>query len=340
MHCGASLRPQNSTSPFACPHVRCRRRIGEGLDGPFAAPYPAGMYELHFVVPPELAGRRLSSVALSILRLSQSQLRRLKFQEGLYVNDALQHSDYRVCAGDRLRLVFRREGKGQTAPSDQPLAVVYEDEDLLVVDKPAPLPSLHAKRSGETLENRVFSYLGTPPGFVYRPINRLDKGTSGLMLIAKNAHAQQLIQRQLRSGGFGREYIALCCGRPPEQAGSIALPIGRVSGIKRGVMEGGKPALTDYRLLVQEGGLSLLGLRLHTGRTHQIRVHLSHIGCPILGDFLYGSEDARLPRRFALHACALGFRHPFTGEALRFCSAPPKEMQVLMSNPPFSSDGW
>ena len=300
------------------------------LDSALKEPYALPMHEINLTVTPELAGRSLKSLALGLLKLSYTQLKKLKFHQGLLVDGIPRRSDYCLQAGERLRLVFLDGPMPAIAPGNAPLKPVFEDEELLVVDKPAPLPSVASRQGGETLENRVFSYLGKPADFIYRPVNRLDKGTSGLMLIAKNAHIQHRMQRLLHTDDFHRAYLAIVQGAPKEARGVIDLPIGHGPGIRRVVSPDGKAARTDYELLRQGDKLSLLKLRLHTGRTHQIRVHLAYCGCPVLGDFLYGSEDARLPGRFALHAYLLRFTHPMSGETLSFELPLPADMQGIM----------
>ena len=166
---------------------------------------------------------------------------------------------------------------------------------------------------------------GCPEGFVYRPVNRLDKGTSGLMLIAKTPHAQHLMQRQLHTPAFRRRYLALADGIPAAREGTIDLPIAKAPGatVKREVSPEGKPSVTRYRVLEERDGGALMLLELATGRTHQIRVHLAAIGCPVRGDFLYGEErPEEFPGCFALHSAMVELRHPLTGETLRLTSLP------------------
>ena len=203
-----------------------------------------------------------------------------------------------------------------------------------MIDKPAPLPSSSSqKKEGPTLENALYAYAGSPEGFVYRPVNRLDKGTSGLMLAARTAHAQHLLQRLLHGSEFIREYLAVVEGAPPRDRGVIDLPIGKADGatIRREVRADGKPARTYYRVLETRGDRSLLRLRLETGRTHQIRVHLSALGCPVAGDFLYGTELDDLPGRFALHSALVRLRHPVTGEWIERESPLPSALSALLS---------
>jgi 23S rRNA pseudouridine1911/1915/1917 synthase len=221
-------------------------------------------------------------------------------------------------------------------PHPIPLTVAYEDDDLLVIDKPAPLPSVRSPRqAGMTLENAVCAYLGAPEGFQYRPVNRLDKGTSGLMAVARSAHAQQYLQKRLHTGAFTREYLAVCDGIPPEREGEIDAPIIKADGptIRRVISGQGKPARTHYRVERTCGGRSLIRLRLDTGRTHQIRVHLASIGCPVTGDFLYGTEHPLLPRRFALHSALLTLETP-RQKNIRLESAPPDVFEELLCNQP------
>ena len=160
---------------------------------------------------------------------------------------------------------------------------------------------------------------------VYRPVNRLDKGTSGLMVVAKDGHVQDLLQRRLHSDAFLREYLALTEGVPDPPEGVIDAPVGKTdaASVKREVRPDGKPARTRYRVEEIRGSRALVRLRLETGRTHQIRVHLAHIGCPVCGDFLYGTElPEEFPRRFALHSAFLSFLHPVSGRPVRLESIP------------------
>ncbi|MDD3920080.1 MAG: RluA family pseudouridine synthase [Eubacteriales bacterium] len=251
-------------------------------------------------------GLPIRRLALERLHMSYGQFKSAKFGGALLLDGQPVHADRRVAAGQRLEICLPETVGRACRPSDERLSVAYEDEDLLIVDKPAPLPAVPSRRRDmPTLENIVYSYLGCPADFCYRPVNRLDKGTSGLMVVARHAHAQQFLQAELHTDKFIREYLAVCDGYPPRTEGIINLPIAKEDGatIRRVIDENGKPACTYYRLLQTGAGRSLLRLRLATGRTHQIRVHLKAIGCPVTGDFLYGREHMALPNRFALHSC-------------------------------------
>ena len=288
------------------------------------------MHELSVMISSGLAGRSVKSVALGQLKVSYGQLKRMKFSDHILVDGIPRHTDYILRAGECLRLCFPVETGPRVGAGSEALNVVWEDPDILIIDKPAPLPSVASRQGGETLENRVFSYLDCPEDFVYRPVNRLDKGTSGLMMAAKNAHIQQRMQRMLHTDGFIREYLAVVDGRPGVEKGVIDLPIGHGPGIKRVIDAAGRPAFTEYEVLKAGERRSLLRLKLHTGRTHQIRVHLAALGCPVAGDFLYGQEDERLPGRFALHSYRLCFCHPLSGEWVEARSPMPANLQEMV----------
>ena len=288
------------------------------------------MHELSVMISSGLAGRNVKSVALGQLKVSYGQLKRMKFSDHILVDGIPRHTDYILRAGECLRLCFPVETGPRVGAGSEALHVVWEDPDILIIDKPAPLPSVASRQGGETLENRVFSYLDCPEDFIYRPVNRLDKGTSGLMMAAKNAHIQQRMQRLLHTDGFIREYLAVVDGRPGEEKGVIDLPIGHGPGIRRVIDAAGRPAFTEYEVLKTGESRSLLRLKLHTGRTHQIRVHLAALGCPVAGDFLYGQEDERLPGRFALHSYRLCFCHPLSGEWVEARSPMPANLQEMV----------
>ncbi len=290
------------------------------------------MQEISLIIAAGDEGLPIRRIALERLHMSYGQFKRAKFYGALLLDGQPVHADRRVLAGQRLVIRLPQREGGPCEPSALRLNIAYEDGDLLVVDKPAPLPSVSSrKRDMETLENAVYSYLGCPEGFLYRPVNRLDKGTSGLMVVAKNAHAQQYLQAQLHTERFVREYLAVCEGMPPAPEGLIDLPIAKedAATVRRIVCGQGKPARTHYRVLETGAGRSLLMLTLDTGRTHQIRVHLQAVGCPVTGDFLYGREHMALPNRFALHSCYVSFVAP--GEkVVQARSALPRELRVLL----------
>lgn len=291
------------------------------------------MREIACIVTPEDDGRKLGAVLRARLHLSNRQISRLKFCGGIFLEDACVHTGVFVRTGQRVSVRLEDHGP-ETVPYALPLRVLYQDEDVLVVDKAAPLPSISSvHQMTQTLENAVFAYLGCPEGFIYRPVSRLDKGTSGLMPIALNAHAHDRMQRMLHTPDYVREYLAVTEGAPVEKSGVIDRPIGLRGGVKRCIDPEGRRAVTHYRVLKEQNGRALMRLRLETGRTHQIRVHLESLGCPVAGDYLYGTELAALPGRFALHAAYLSFLHPVTGERLSFESPLPPLLNALLEQP-------
>ena len=278
------------------------------------------------------AGRKIKYFVRGELGVSHQQFNALKVREGLIVNGAPVHANYALCAGDRVEVRLPERAETAVVPDEAPVALVYEDEDLYIVDKPAPLACQASERQPErALENRLAYHFGE--GFVFRPVNRLDKGTSGLMAAAKNAHAYQRLQRQLHTDAFVREYLAVVEGVPPEKEGTIDLPIAKIdaASIRRVIdFERGKTAVTHYRVERRGERRALLRLRLETGRTHQIRVHLSAMGCPIAGDFLYGTELPELPGRFALHSAHIALTQPLTGARIELDSPLPPELEALL----------
>lgn len=291
------------------------------------------MPEYRWLIPPAFEGKRVRQAALQGLGLSNGQFKRAKFQGSVLLDGQAVLADHPVQAGQTLCLLIPEVENTQPEDIDLPLNVCYQDDSFLIVDKPAPLPSASScKQAAPTLENAVYHYLGCPDGFVYRPVNRLDKGTSGLMLVARNAHAQHLLQQLLHTADFVREYLAVVDGCPPEMEGVVDLPIGKVdeASVRREVRPDGKPARTLYRVLEKGPYRSLVRLRLDTGRTHQIRVHMQALGCPVSGDFLYGTELDALPRRFALHSAHVAVRHPITRQWIRRESPLPPALKALL----------
>ena len=293
------------------------------------------MPQYTLVIPEEMNGMKVRHAAMQGLHMSSTQYKRAKFQGEITLDGQPARADALVLAGQTLCITVPEKDAPAPSAVAIPLSIVYEDEWLWVIDKPAPLPSAPSTRTDSpTLQNALFAHLGQPEGFVYRPVNRLDKGTSGLMIVARDAHTQQLLQRMLHTPDFIREYLAVVDGCPMESEGWIDLPIRKCDGatIKREVHPDGKEARTHYRV-IQKGARSLVRLRLDTGRTHQIRVHMSHMNCPVTGDFLYGTEHPALPGRFALHSCMIRLLHPVTGKLLELETVvPPAFLQLMECN--------
>ena len=283
---------------------------------------------MEYQVKTEEDGRRIRDILRRSMAVSYSAMKSAKWDERILLNGTPAHTDTRVQAGDTVAFV-PAEDKPVYAlkPYDIPLDIPYIDEHLMVVVKPSPLASQSSRNHpDDSLENALYSHFGCPADFVFRPVNRLDKGTGGLMVVARTAYAQHLMQRQLHGPDFVRHYLALTDGVPAKREGVIDLPIGKVpeASVKRMIGPDGKRSVTRYRVLHgTEDGSALILLELRTGRTHQIRVHLSAIGCPVHGDFLYGTEDPeRFTGRFALHSAYLEMKHPVTGEQMQVTSVP------------------
>lgn len=246
------------------------------------------------------------------LSLSRRIIIKLKKTGGIEVNGNAVHTNFVLHEGDVLTVSLPEEQSETLKPESIPINVLYEDEHLLAVNKPKNMavhPTLNYK-SG-TLANAVSHYFKGEP-FVFRPVNRLDKDTSGVVLIAKNQIAASRLSAQLAQKEMQKTYFAIVFGVPQPSVGKISVPIALEEGsiIKRCANSNGASAKTEYETIRTNGSLSLVRLFPHTGRTHQIRVHMAHIGCPLYADFLYGTE---IPNEtFYLHCASLSFMHPIT----------------------------
>ena len=264
---------------------------------------------------------------------SRQLLRQLKETEnGLLRNGQPTFMTIALKNGDRIRvrLLEKTEGSEAIMPAPLPFEIVYEDEDLLVINKPADMP-IHPsfQNHGNTLADALtWHYQQQGKEFVYRCINRLDRDTTGLLIVARHQLSASILSDMVRKREIHREYLAIVEGIPPEK-GTISAPIGRKEGsaILREVnFETGEPARTHFTRLETRNGLSLVSLKLETGRTHQIRVHMAYIGCPLIGDYLYYPDHTRINRQ-ALHSYRLSFLHPITGKALSFTAPLPEDME-------------
>ena len=282
---------------------------------------------MDYRVTPEEDGRKVRDILRRSMGVSYTAVKSAKWDGRIRLNGEAVHTDAAVKAGDLISIVWAEDVPAYALkPFSLPLDVPFQDEYLMAVDKPAGIASQSSRNHpDDSLENALYAYLGCPEGFVYRPVNRLDKGTGGLMLIARTPHVQHLMQKQLHTPAFRRRYLALTDGIPEEPAGVLDYPIAKAdaASVRREVSPAGRPSRTRYRVLREQEGGALILLELETGRTHQIRVHLSHIGCPVRGDFLYGRERPdTFPGCFALHSALLEAVHPLTGERIRLASLP------------------
>ena len=287
-------------------------------------------------ITPELAGQEVNTLLRCRLGLSGTVLRRVKWlEDGITLDGARVNVRVRVEEGQTLavRLTDPSPASG-VVPAEGPLDIVYEDPDLIVLNK-APGVLVHPGHGhfDDTLGNYLMWHYGqTGEESDFHPVHRLDKGTSGLVVAAKHAHAQEKLKNQLHTSEFRRVYLAVCDGVPPEPSGTVDAPIGPVDGslVAREVRPDGKPARTHYQVVRTCGPRALVELELETGRTHQIRVHMACIGCPLTGDFLYGTENGTLIARPALHSARLELTHPITGERLAFSAPLPADLAALI----------
>ncbi len=282
-------------------------------------------------------------LSLSVANLSRSRAQKLIEQNCVNVNCKIcADKSFLLQDGDIVALTIPRAEKIAVKPEKISLDIVYEDKSLLVINKPRgmvvhPAPG----HSGGTLVNALLSWCKDLSGIggVIRPgiVHRLDKNTSGLLLVAKNDFTHQHLSLQLKSKLIDREYLALVKGNPPSNSGKIEVPIGRhpTNRKKMAVVARGRNAITRFYLLKKYKNYSLLKIMLETGRTHQIRVHLAYIGIPVVGDSTYGRSEYRgLPAKLsepqALHARRLSFVHPVTGKKICFSVPVPPEYRELL----------
>lgn len=254
-----------------------------------------------------------------------------KMPESILINGVCSYMRTPLSAGDTLTVHIREtESSPNIPPVDLPLCIVYEDEDIIVVNKPAGMPvhpSLNNYRN--SLANALMYYYqqqGKP--FIFRCTNRLDRDTSGLTVVAKHMVSSGILSSMTARHEIRREYLAIVRGHVTPPSGTIDAPIGRAGTplIERRIdFEHGERAVTHYRVVKEKNGHSLVSLVLETGRTHQIRVHMKYLGFPLVGDYLY-NPDMEYIQRQALHSHSLSFRHPITGEDLKFTADLPEDM--------------
>lgn len=257
-----------------------------------------------------------------------------KMPESILINGVWCYMRTPLHSGDILTVHIREtESSPNIPPVELPLDIVYEDEDIIVVNKPAGMPvhpSLNNYRN--SLANALMYYYqqqGKP--FIFRCTNRLDRDTSGLTVIAKHMVSSSILSSMTARHEIEREYLAVVQGSVVPSSGTIDAPIGRTgrSLIERKIdFEHGERAVTHYHVVKEENGHSLVSLILETGRTHQIRVHMKYIGFPLVGDYLY-NPDMEYIQRQALHSCRLSFRHPITGKHMEFTADLPEDMDRI-----------
>lgn len=286
---------------------------------------------LQYEIAGENAGFRISQYLRHIGFSRQNLMELKKFPDSVLLNGSVCYLNRILSAGDLLTVRIREtKSTEKLLPVELPFGIAYEDEDLLVVDKPAGMPTHPSmKNENNSLANALAFYYerqGRP--FVFRCTNRLDRDTSGLTVVAKHMLCGNLLSSMGIRHEISREYLAIVYGHVEPDRGRIEVPLGRKPGsiIERiPDPEHGEHAATNYRVVEYVGDHTLLALTLETGRTHQIRIHMKYLGYPLIGDYLY-YPDMRYIGRQALHSARLSFRHPITGEQMGFTSPLPEDM--------------
>ncbi|MBR1622828.1 MAG: RluA family pseudouridine synthase [Pseudobutyrivibrio sp.] len=258
-----------------------------------------------------------------------------KMPNNIVIDGEWVHMNRKLLAGETLTVnISEDESSEKIPPVKMDLDIVYEDEDIIVINKPAGLsihPSLNHYE--DSLANGLaYYYEAQGKAFIFRCANRLDKNTSGLTVIAKHLVSGNILSTMVKNRQFHREYYAIVRGNLAESKGTIDAPIGRVSDsiITRQVdFEKGERAVTHYKVIEEKNGHSLVSIHLETGRTHQIRVHFKYIGHPLIGDHLY-NPDMEWINRQALHSHKISFAHPITKKAMEFVAPLPKDMQFVL----------
>lgn len=293
------------------------------------------MQTINVTISQQEQGIKLRSYLKGVLGFSSHAISSLVHtREGILVNGARPLFNIVLHAGDMLRVEIsdRKPPRSKPVPCDIPLEIVYEDAYFLVVNKPAGMVSLFSRSHPETpsVPGALLRYLGDQTPF--HIVSRLDKGTTGLMVVAKNGYVHNLLRKILHTSAFHREYRGICVGCPNPESGVIDLPIGRAENsiVARTIRPDGAPSLSQYSVLQKCGNYTLLRLLPETGRTHQLRVHCAAIGHPLVGDWLYGKETPGLIARPALHSAELWLLHPVTREKIHLTAPIPEDMRQIL----------
>lgn len=300
------------------------------------------MAEIEFIiVEEEMEGERLDTfIAEQVEQLSRSVVKNLINEGQVLVNGTVHKASYRVCAGDEISVEIPQQQVLKIEPREMPLDIIYQDDDLAVINKPKGIVVHPAQGNWDyTLVNALLYHVHPlsningqlRPGIVHR----LDKDTSGVLVVAKNDAAHRSLARQIKEHSFKREYIALVHGKIKENLGTIDAPIGRskVDRKKMAVVADGRPAISNYQVMERFNNYSLVKVQLLTGRTHQIRVHFAYIKHPVVGDSVYGSGKKHFGLDSqALHAHLLGFVHPRLNEYMEFSSPFPDYYDEILAS--------
>ena len=293
------------------------------------------MSKFVFDVEEKDSGRSIKDILRNELGFSKRLRAKLKNNPQLVRLNGVEAEGWiPLKTGDQITIDFPQE-VSSFVPENIPLDIIYEDDDLLILNKQAGIVCHPTKgHPGHTISNGVQHYIDTNKReFKIRFINRLDMDTSGVLAIAKNSHSQDAVVKQMKLNLVEKKYLAVVKGIIEEDLGTINQPIGQPDPllVQRGVVEDGDECTTHFKVVSRYSkGYTLVELLLETGRTHQIRVHLAHLGHPIVGDHLYGEDEPFLIERQALHALSLSLKHPVTGSPMVFQAPIPKDIAKLI----------
>lgn len=290
---------------------------------------------IDYIIDEDSAGLRVEQF-LRRKRYSGQNLSEIKrMPKSILVNGVHYYMRQELSTGDHLQVrICETKNSEKIPPTNLPLYIIYEDEDLLVLNKPAGMP-IHPSLNNYTnsIANALAYYFqsqGKP--FIFRCCNRLDRDTSGLTIVSKHLVSGSILSDMTKYREVHREYLAIARGSVTPSEGTIQAPLGRKGGtiIERTVdWEHGEDAVTHYKVVKEANGHSLVSLRLETGRTHQIRIHMKYLGYPLIGDYLY-NPDMEYMTRQALHSHHMEFTHPITGEHMSFTAPLPEDMARVM----------
>lgn len=290
---------------------------------------------IDYIIDEDSAGLRVEQF-LRRKRYSGQNLSEIKrMPKSILVNGVHYYMRQELSKGDHLQVrICETKNSEKIPPTNLPLDIIYEDEDLLVLNKPAGMP-IHPSLNNYTnsIANALAYYFqsqGKP--FIFRCCNRLDRDTSGLTIVSKHLVSGSILSDMTKYREVHREYLAIARGSVTPSEGTIQAPLGRKDGtiIERTVdWEHGEDAVTHYKVVKEANGHSLVSLRLETGRTHQIRIHMKYLGYPLIGDYLY-NPDMEYMTRQALHSHHMEFTHPVTGEHMSFTAPLPEDMARVM----------
>mgnify|MGYP000352665337 FL=1 len=290
---------------------------------------------IDYIIDEDSAGLRVEQF-LRRKRYSGQNLSEIKrMPKSILVNGVHYYMRQELSTGDHLQVrICETKNSEKIPPTNLPLDIIYEDEDILVLNKPAGMP-IHPSLNNYTnsMANALAYYFqsqGKP--FIFRCCNRLDRDTSGLTIVSKHLVSGSILSDMTKYREVHREYLAIARGSVTPSEGTIQAPLGRKEGtiIERTVdWEHGEDAVTHYKVVKEANGHSLVSLRLETGRTHQIRIHMKYLGYPLIGDYLY-NPDMEYMTRQALHSHHMEFTHPITGEHMSFTAPLPEDMARVM----------